>query len=1037
MRPIELKMNSFGPYRHSVTLDFTEFGSHSIFLINGPTGSGKTTIFDAISYALFNEASGQTRDTEMMKSDFATDADFASVELTFEMQNQRYRIVRSPKQKGPGERVEVREHPSSVEFYQEEEFLGNGMEANQQITDLIGLDYGQFRQIVLLPQGEFRQLLISNSRDKEKIFRNIFGTENIQDFQEHLKAKRAEYQKDYKTFETRLEQSIETIEWQNSQLEEDGEFQELKLGIEAKDYEKIMKTLDRVIYLEKNELDHLDNQLKQLNKEDKYYQLFKELLIEHKQLVERKKELALEENTINSARITVEKNQFARIVEKEDKRLKQIKVDQEDLEDSIVEKLEEEDKLKGRLEELRSEYKEAQENEKQLDTFRAKLSALNYEEKSFLEITEKEKTIQTAKDTRNQLLIDIEKMKEEELDLENQIKSLKEELNHLEAWRGELEEIKNSKDTLKKEIHEQEMQEKTIEKVIQLQKELKKDLKENKELTIDYQHAENQYRKAREQYFSNLAGVLAQDLEKDQACPVCGSTAHPIPASLKEELVSQEELKELEIVRERKQSNQQKSSVKIDKIAEKIKEEYSNLDKKQEENYSEEEFQLELSELLENMTKNKVNLQSYEEKISLFEEKIKQESKWREDLEILQKDLEKNRLKLVELKKDSSLAKIRIKENKEAVKKIRIDLSSESLKEIKENKTLVEDKITTIEKAVKITQELLNQAINESTRVESTLIALKEQAENKKEEHRKQRATLTDLLKKYRLDEDFAELIVEDKEIKDLENKISTFDKEEDYTARQLKKVIQELEKFQEEKIVDQNEVSENLKEIHFKIQKIEQERDEMIQQKGNHESSYRAILQNFNKSQKIREPLEIYSDLAEIATGRNKRTNYVSFERYVLSIYFTEILSAANERLIKMTNNRYELVRREDKTKGQGAEGLEIDVFDGYSGKTRSVKSLSGGETFKASLALALGLSDVIQSQKGGVEINTLFIDEGFGTLDADSLEMAIETLMDLQSSGRLIGIISHVEELKDRIPARILVEKVKEGSHARIETD
>ncbi|MDN6730769.1 MAG: SMC family ATPase, partial [Atopostipes suicloacalis] len=205
----------------------------------------------------------------------------------------------------------------------------------------------------------------------------------------------------------------------------------------------------------------------------------------------------------------------------------------------------------------------------------------------------------------------------------------------------------------------------------------------------------------------------------------------------------------------------------------------------------------------------------------------------------------------------------------------------------------------------------------------------------------------------------------------------------------------------------------------------------------SSHKDSYQKIERNLKESKGIHSPFETYSDLAEVANGTSKRTNYVSFERYLLSIYFSEILQAANERFITMTNNRYKLVRREEKTKGQSAEGLEIDIFDRYSGKERSVKSLSGGETFKASLALALGLSDVIQSQQGGVEINTLFIDEGFGTLDIDSLEIAIETLMELQSSGRLIGIISHVEELKNRIPARILVENIKEGSQARIEID
>src|SRR5699024_4992380 len=160
-------------------------------------------------------------------------------------------------------------------------------------------------------------------------------------------------------------------------------------------------------------------------------------------------------------------------------------------------------------------------------------------------------------------------------------------------------------------------------------------------------------------------------------------------------------------------------------------------------------------------------------------------------------------------------------------------------------------------------------------------------------------------------------------------------------------------------------------------------------------------------------------------------------FERYVLSNFFSEILYAANTRFEKMTNNRFELVRREEKTKGGAADGLELNVFDRYSGFERSVKTLSGGETFKASLDLPLGLSDIIHSQQGGVRVVPLFIDEGLCTLDADHLENAVETLMELQETGRLIGIISHVNELKDRIPARILVENQREGSHARIEVN
>ena len=166
-----------------------------------------------------------------------------------------------------------------------------------------------------------------------------------------------------------------------------------------------------------------------------------------------------------------------------------------------------------------------------------------------------------------------------------------------------------------------------------------------------------------------------------------------------------------------------------------------------------------------------------------------------------------------------------------------------------------------------------------------------------------------------------------------------------------------------------------------------------------------------------------------------SKETDYISFERYVLGIYFEEILMAANQRFSQMTNHRYELQRQLEKGKGSGKQGLDMEVFDHYTGKTRSVHTLSGGETFKASLALALGLSDVIQNQNGGVSVDTLFVDEGFGTLDSDSLDMAVQTLLDLHQKGRLVGIISHVDELKTRIPAHIIVEKTATGSTAYIQ--
>lgn len=1037
MRPIHLKMNAFGPYRQSVHIDFTKFGHHSIFLINGPTGSGKTTIFDAISYALYNETSGQTRDTEMIKSDFATDTDFASVELTFELQNKTYQIIRSPKQKGPGERIEVKEHSANVQFYCEDVFLGTGREANQQIIDLLGLDYSQFRQIVLLPQGEFRQLLMSNSRDKEKIFRNIFGTQMIQDFQENLKNKRADYQKEYKKFETRLEQSLENIEWRNNAFEQHPSFFRLKEAIAQKEYANILENLKEMIQLEKAELLQLDERLKKLSEQEKRYHLFKELLIEQQELNQIKNKLSQEEDKIKVERVILKKNNEARLVEKENQHLKNIQEEQKNIKQLIVTEVELINKLKKQLEKLQKEYENALLEAEQLDALRADLHKWGNEEKQFLEIAQKEKIITKAQKNQQNIQEKIEIMNQQEFDLITESELLERKISHLDQWRKELEEKKRNAENLTSHIQLEKAKQQTFEKIIKLQQQLIKWTQKNKELYVDYQLAEDEYINARQQYFNNLAGILGKDLVTQQACPVCGSKEHPKPATGSVGLISQKQLEELEKERNTKKSAQQKVAVEIDTIGERIDEAFATLDDSNQHPVAVNQLESTLKELTKKITEKQELLRILKEEILVLEKNIEQEEEWRKALNEIQKNIEKTRLSLFEFKKDYSIEVTKIAENIAQIAKIKKELSAESIEQLQEKQRKQENQITRIEKNVKESQELITSINTEKTSSESTLIALSSQEDKRKQEYEEQLQVVNQLSNQYQLDENFSEFILPQAQVEEIEAAITTFEKEQDYNKRRLTQINSQLDDYRDETLKKSEEVIQYLNEINQNKRELENRRDDIIGQLANHERSYQAVHSNFNKSKKILEPLAIYSDLAEIASGANKRTNYVSFERYLLSVYFTEILEAANKRFIKMTNNRYELVRREDKTKGRGAEGLEIDVFDGYSGKTRSVKSLSGGETFKASLALALGLSDVIQSQKGGVEINTLFIDEGFGTLDADSLEMAIETLMDLQASGRLIGVISHVEELKDRIPAKILVEKVREGSHARIEAD
>lgn len=1033
MRPIELKMQAFGPYRDFIHLDFTKFGNHSIFLVNGPTGSGKTTIFDAISYALFNKASGESRENDMMKSDFATDEELAYVELIFEMKNTIYRVKRSPKQKGPGERVKVRNYQSNVEFYREDEYLSNGTEANDQIEELLGLSHEQFKQIVLLPQGEFRKLLISDSKDKEKIFRNIFATQKIEDFQEYLKNQRKKYKKEYEIYETRLKQNVETIDLKSinhsSQLE-------LNEAIRIKDYTEILNVMKDLVKEEEKNHSQLKEKLKDLNAKEKKYNELNHLLLEKEKLENKKEELLVQAESIQKSKKIIEKDQNARALNKEVEQHIQFQKELKNILEKIEKKTIREKKLEKKIKELELAEKTSKKDEQKLDKYQKDLRRYDLELKKFEEIEENKKAINESEEAKQTILSQKKKEEEKEKEIQENIHLVRADLDKIVLWREELEEKRIRNREIEQIIEQKKQKKKILEEILKSQNFLKERMKEKQSAYEDYELSEKKYRKMQEGYFSNLAGILAKDLTETAACPVCGSKDHPKLAKTHDESISKEKLAELEKIREEKQIIYKEIEIEIQKTSESIEEKFSLLEENMKQLKTSrfaEELSITEKEWLDKKEKNKMIKKEIEE----IEGKIKNESSWRKELEKLQEDLQEKKLMITGLIKDLSNEELKIEESFTKIKTLEEKLLVESALDLRKKIKELEEEIKRIEKRAKSLQKELNELYNERTAIKATLKSLKEQQKEVAKEEKEQKELVRLLFKDYGLGEDFTDYILKQNDIEELKEKIQLYEREKDYTVRQLETTMNKLKGFEDSKTKNPQEIKNYLVDLIAQKEALEEQRDEMIQKISSHKSSEQKIRKNLKESEDVQKPFEIYSDLAEVASGSTKRTSFVSFERYLLSIYFSEILNAANERFVKMTNNRYQLIRRKNKTKGQSAEGLEINIFDRYSGKERSVKTLSGGETFKASLALALGLSDVIQSQQGGVEINTLFIDEGFGSLDIDSLEIAIETLMELQSSGRLIGIISHVEELKNRIPARIIVENLKEGSRARIEID
>lgn len=1020
MRPIQLTINAFGPYRGKVDLDFTSFGSSSIFLVTGPTGSGKTTIFDALTYALFNHASGQARELDMLKSQFATDEDFCFVELTFEIGQTIYRVKRSPQQIGPGARVKTRELPAEVEFYKEDQLLATGRNANEAIKDLLGLSFEQFRQIVMLPQGEFRRLLQSNSSEKEEIFRNIFGTEHLQDFQEVLKEKRKKLRDKFKTYETRLEQSLSSIAV--------GEDSALTQAIEQVDYEKILEILEAWLSEGNKQLTATREEIKALSQTEKEQETFIDLLKEQETLEQAKKELAALEKEISEKKDALKLNQQASEVHKEQEAYEKIVKEFTQIEADLTENLEAQEKIQEELQILTQKNKETKEAEQQLDTIRQEIKKLEAEQEKFAEREQKkqaldEKNIQ-LKNTYQQIDV-LEKMSGKFVE---EIKALTADLEKIQTWREELtnaqkkqEELKETQNLLKQKIE-------TLENILTRQAELATLLKENKTTSDQYQKAQKVYEEARQQYFSNLAGVLVGELEEEKPCPVCGSVHHPQPAPTLPDAINEEELQEYEAARDEQKALYTKNSAAMEEKAKQLKAEEARLGVFEEDYAEGLVFSQEKAEdVTEELAKNKKHVERLEEKLS-------QEQAWRKDLETAQTAAQENQLKLTQEESNATNMEEKIEELEGLLKEIDEHLHFSSATELQ---TEIERQTATIQRVQKEAETVRNELAektNQQTQTETSIAMLETQKQKNKEAQAEQKEIVDALLEKYSLAEAIEIYLLNDETVQAYQEEVKQYEEEKLYNTRQRKKIKEQLENTDD--LGSMVEIEENLSKIKVEKEALEDRRDALIAKNSKHQNSLAEIKTNYQESQKIYKPLSIYEELAEIANGSTK-TSYVSFERYVLSIYFEEVLFAANQRFEVMTSGRYELVRRKDRIKGAGPEGLEIDVFDRYAGATRSVKTLSGGETFKASLSLALGLSDVIQSEQGGVHVDTLFIDEGFGTLDADSLEMAIETLMELQSTGRLIGVISHVDELKDRIPARIVVENQQEGSHARIEVE
>lgn len=1024
MKPIKLEISAFGPFAGSVMIPFSQFGENGLFLISGDTGAGKTTIFDAICFALFGETSGTNRGVETLRSDFSKLPDKTYVSLYFSHKNEEYHVVRNPayqraKLKGSGTTTEGAE----AEFYKSEALIVTGYQpVKAHIEELLGVDAKQFKQIAMIAQGEFLKLLYADSGERGAIFRKVFHTDIYANFQQMLKAeeKKArdlveESEKSmmqyllqlYPDFETTKSELLYQAEEKLADVEADLAEQQIKLKdaqTREEEIEKQLNALSTEIFAGKEKNEKIVRM--QLIKSQ-----IETLQLQRPKKEAKKKELALARKALDY--VYPMEEAYRKSIQGYEKKTMQA----ESSEKQLVHYHNEKKKL---------EEKSSEMNDKKL-----MMSTMNQE----VFKTKDELPFYLQREQLLDAALMIERKREVLLSQSKQLSAdmevLKTELAQEQNKISKKQETLQLQFEIKQNFNEKTQRFQLIKQLIEQSERIEK---LNEEIKIATQHCvqkEHVWRKNKqiadsmeEAFFGEQAGFLAETLTQGEACPVCGSKNHPNKAVLSGDAPTQEQLKDAKEEAEKafetltKSLEENKSiTAKRDLLAEQLKEQCSeNCLEHSALNEAENELNQELKEIGNKYEVTKEALSSFGKSELRIKEIEPEMSQSQMEFDETNEKYEALGRQLAQIQGELGGLQKRLSEKNH-------DEIAEDIVKMEEKISMLEHEMNDFTKQFEAVQnnELQAQTLLNELRIQ--LIVDKESAEENYKSY------LICLENQGFLDEiEYHTLLPESR---------NELEKEEE-TNQLFFQGLQRLERDYEIKaqdILDMNMIDMSL--LDEKEECLKNTQTEIRSEKSVH-SNYILLRENLmrlarKESAKYQTAQKKYlpiMELSKTANGELSGQEKITFEAFVHGFYFDQVLDAANLRFKEMTEMRYELLRAETASNKRSQSGLEIEVMDYYTGKIRSVKSLSGGESFKASLSLALGLSDVIQSYAGGVEINTMFIDEGFGALDEASREQAVAVLQKLAFGNRLVGIISHVTELKDSIDKKIIVKKSPSGS-------
>ena len=1023
MKPISLTIEAFGPYRDSVTLDFNELQNHSMFLISGPTGAGKTSILDAMVYALYGEPSGEVRKTDAIRSDFAEPQHMTRVDFSFAIGEAQYRVERLPKQlvakkRGTG----MREQNASATVYEMKDgewkvIATSAAAIRDTIQRIVGFRKDQFLQVVLLPQGEFRKLLVASTSEREELLHTLFRTELYRRLQDALKSA-------YDEVKSGIEENITKQSALLQSIPHDEKIPVLTIE-HVRELLKDREPHRDTLVVERDKAVDVVDQFNILRNEWALYNQVQQSLIEATNKLDLVKEREKERSSLNEkvqflTGLTPSYELYKQLGDKQAV-LKTLKTALSDAKKSVEAAIQHESKCTEVYETLESQAETMQakrttlaqlqqqaEQFNELVVLNKELSTLN----SQLETQDREKS-EAKLQIQHKLVANLEAALVEARKQFQANSKVLESISHIQEQLSQLQrysELLVEKDKVQNDIDAKERSLATLDKTVNNSK-------------IQLERLEHLMAEGR-------AFELVHLVVDNEPCPVCGSTEHPQLASKPELYPTKEEIEEARAVRDgvlQKQASEigQKEtlSIRLHELDEQVKDQVSKL-KSSIDNFSEDAFD-----------SIQQGLASQMEQLTAL----------RRDTEQLTKIITKNEHDLVEAK--GTLSKLEIGHNEllKNLHDLEVQISSLQAKIDGVSKTLPTTDLDAWHKQIESLETEINTYDEQVKVCKSNLDAAKEQLNAKRgrleilfAQVQEETKNLDGLYQEYVKslqsisvsEDDFIDALGDYKDLDAFRTELHALDE-----AFSTAQAVYDAALKQAQSIIEPSDmVSDEVYDMAV------EKRDNLVgslaawDKETKHIETTLASLEELEKAMgEAREEITFLSRLNDLANGGEQGFKNVTFERYVLGAILDEVVYAANLRLQKMSRSRYSLERSDYTGGGRGKQGLDLAVMDAFTGQSRPANTLSGGETFLASMALALGLADVIQSYAGGIHMDTMFIDEGFGTLDPDTLELAMETLVQLQSSGRLIGMISHVPELKTRIPAHLEVTRGDDGSTAK----